>query len=110
MKSIVRLRNAGHDVAAVREDAPGASDAAVFQRAAEEGRILLTFDRDFGALVFQGVGSLPTGVVFLRFQPAFAEHASQVILELLELPGVELRGRFTVADGRRIRQRVLRPA
>jgi len=106
--SVGRLRDAGHDVTSVRETSRGASDHAVLRHAAEEGRILVTFDRDFGALVFQGTGPLPAGVLFLRFEPESPEHAAQVILDLLVVPGLELMDRFTVVDGERVRQRLLR--
>jgi predicted nuclease of predicted toxin-antitoxin system len=53
--SVVRaLRDAGHDVSAVSEIAPGEPDSEVVRRAKDEKRILLTEDRDFGQLVFAG--------------------------------------------------------
>jgi predicted nuclease of predicted toxin-antitoxin system len=42
------LTDAGHDVIWVRISAPGSSDNDVLAQAAREGRILLTFDKDFG--------------------------------------------------------------
>lgn len=48
---IVRLRQAQHDVLWIRDAAPGISDREVLQRALSEDRILITFDKDFGALV-----------------------------------------------------------
>ena len=44
------LRAAGQEVAWVRTDAPGSTDEQVLARAAQEGWILLTFDKDFGEL------------------------------------------------------------
>jgi predicted nuclease of predicted toxin-antitoxin system len=46
--SIRLLRDAGHNVAAVREDQPGSEDDDVLARARREDRVLLTFDRDHG--------------------------------------------------------------
>lgn len=46
---VMALRAAGHDVAWVRIDAPGASDAQVLAWAVRERRILLTFDKDFAS-------------------------------------------------------------
>jgi predicted nuclease of predicted toxin-antitoxin system len=43
-----RLRAEGHDVAAVRDLAPGTADDAVVDIAVREQRILLTEDKDFG--------------------------------------------------------------
>lgn len=52
--AVARLRDAGHDVAWVREDAPGSRDEEVLARAISESRILRTFDKDFGELVEPG--------------------------------------------------------
>ncbi len=42
------LREAGHDVIAIAENAKGASDETVIARASDQGRVLITEDRDFG--------------------------------------------------------------
>jgi predicted nuclease of predicted toxin-antitoxin system len=42
------LRDAGHDIVRVRTAAPGACDFDLLAWAARDGRILLTFDKDFG--------------------------------------------------------------
>ena len=43
------LRNAGHDVMTVREQGlAGSTDETVFQACMDEGRTLITLDRDFG--------------------------------------------------------------
>ena len=51
--SVSLLRNAGHDVAAVIEESPGAKDSEVLARAAQEERVVLTFDRDYGSLIYR---------------------------------------------------------
>ncbi len=51
--TIVRaLSEAGHDVVAVAEGLPRAEDPSVLMRAVNEGRVLLTEDKDFGQLVY----------------------------------------------------------
>ena len=60
------LQGRGHDVAWVRFDAAGSSDIEVLARAQAEGRILVTFDKDFGELATgvapkeQKISSLPS--------------------------------------------------
>jgi len=52
--SIVRaLRDSGHDVWYVAEEAVGIEDEEVLQKAAGENALLLTGDKDFGDLVFR---------------------------------------------------------
>jgi predicted nuclease of predicted toxin-antitoxin system len=49
---IAESRRSGHDVLWIREAAPGSPDTAVLSRAQSEERLLITFDKDFGDLVF----------------------------------------------------------
>ena len=42
---VALLRRRGHDVAWVRTDSPGVSDADVLARSVQEGRLLITFDK-----------------------------------------------------------------
>ena len=51
--TISLLKVAGHDVASISEIEPGASDTRVLSLARETSRILVTYDSDFGDLIFQ---------------------------------------------------------
>jgi predicted nuclease of predicted toxin-antitoxin system len=75
--SVRRLRAAGHDVAAVIETDPGAKDPVVLSLAARERRVLLTFDRDYGELIYRRGLPAPLGVVHLRFAPVYPEQAAE---------------------------------
>ena len=46
------LARLGHDVRSVTREGMGSPDAVVLARAEREQRIVLTFDRDFGELVY----------------------------------------------------------
>ena len=59
------LRNQGHDIFWMAESGPGTGDAKIVSIAQSEGRVILTFDRDFGELIFRHAHAAP-GVVFLR--------------------------------------------
>ena len=48
------LRQRGHEVLWIREVARGSGDEAVLARAQADARLLITFDKDFGELVFKG--------------------------------------------------------
>ena len=52
---VAALRQRGHDVFWIRETARGSSDDAVLAKAQSEARLLITFDKDFGDLVFQPI-------------------------------------------------------
>src|SRR3954463_11101569 len=60
------LREAGHDIVSVTDDAPGSGDSDVLRRAAREGRVLLTFYKDFGELARHAALPAACGVVLFR--------------------------------------------
>ena len=63
------LRNLGHDTITVSEiGLAQASDERLLQVAEELERILVTRDRDYGALVF--LGGKGAGVIYLRLLPS----------------------------------------
>jgi predicted nuclease of predicted toxin-antitoxin system len=96
------LRAAGHDVAAILEIAPGASDDAVIDLAAREGRIVLTEDRDFGRLVYAGAKPA-LGVVLARYPSAARAGLPALMVEIAARHGEKLAGRFVVVEPGRIR-------
>src|SRR5207302_10430940 len=60
------LRQRGHDVLWVREVARGSGDDAVLAKAQSEARVLITFDKDFGELVFRRGKAASHGIVLFR--------------------------------------------
>lgn len=104
--SVVRLRDAGHDVAFVAEDSPSMGDPDVLDRAIREGRILLTLDRDYGELVYRRGLSAPPGVLYFRFTEAEQTYAER-LLQMLSAGDVPIIGHFTVLTRTAYRQRLL---
>lgn len=105
--SIASLRTAGLDVSSVAEHMPGASDLAVLDLARSGNRLLITFDRDFGELIYRGGHPAPPGVVYLRFVPADPNEAAAILRSLLAHSEIQLEGRFTVVTRDQVRQRPL---
>jgi predicted nuclease of predicted toxin-antitoxin system len=104
--SLLRLRDAGLDVASVSELMPRASDTEVLRRAAAEGRWVLTFDRDYGELVFARAVPPPPAIVYLR-QGAYAPTwpADAVLGLLAQADWVA--GHLVVVQDRSLRRRPL---
>jgi predicted nuclease of predicted toxin-antitoxin system len=96
------LRSRGHDVSWVRIDSPGASDETILARAVREHRLLVTFDKDFGDLVFRKGSTASCGVVLLRITSTSARAAAVKIAEILQ-SRTDWVGFFSVADEARIR-------
>ena len=108
-ESVLTLRESGHDVVSASERCPGASDERVMHIANEEKLTIITFDLDYGALIFQKGLPLPAGILLLRFQPITSLEPAQYVARLLSLQ-IELEGKFTTGDRDRVRQRPLRLA
>ncbi len=101
--AVVRaLRGAGHDVVAIAEVAPRADDEWVIDMAVQEGRLLLTEDRDFGQLVY-AAGHESSGVIFLRFPAGARARIADEVLSLVSERGEQLMGRFVVVQPGRYR-------
>jgi predicted nuclease of predicted toxin-antitoxin system len=107
LPSVRLLRQAGYDVASMTEDSPGMEDSEVLTRATDKQRVILTFDRDYGELIYRLRLPSPTGVMYLRFRPHTPEEPAQLLLNLLQTEGLQFEGWFTVVERDQIRQRPL---
>lgn len=95
-EAVTAARAAGHDVAWVVELQPGADDETVLELARRENRVLLTFDKDFGELVFRHGRAGSAGVLLLRPRLRSPEVVSAFIVKVLSQP-IQWAGHFTVA-------------
>ena len=98
------LADRGHDVASAPADLRSAGDPTILAFAVREARVLLTFDTDFGTLVFKERLAAPQSIVLIRL------HAKQLAEELATVAAavetaVGQGGRFVVigAEGVRVR-------
>ena len=107
LKSIRQLREHDHDVVAVIEEMSGVSDRIILDRANRENRIILTFDRDYGELIFHYQLPTPAGVIYLRFDPVSPEEPADLLIRMFESTGIQVENKFTVLDRDRVRQRSL---
>ena len=82
---IAALRAEGHDVAWVREDARGSSDAEVLALARGQRRVLATFDKGFGELAFQRGLPASCGVILFRLEGPTPDSVTRRAVEALAL-------------------------
>ena len=106
LAAVEALRRDGHDVAWIRADAPGSSDDVVLARSQSEGRILLTFDKDFGALAFHARLPAECGVILFRIAKPSAAEVAAAVLEAVRSRD-DWTGHFAVVERERIRLRRL---
>ena len=97
LRAVRALRGQGLDVISVAEVRRGMSDEEVMALARREDRIIITFDKDFGELIFKRGEEAP-GVVLLRIRPKSPNYIADVLRYLLLISpvGRNLRGRFLV--------------
>lgn len=107
-RTAVFLREKGHDAAHLWEERLSRmSDEAVAQKAALEGRTLVTFDLDFSRILALQRASTPSMILF-RLQEFTTDQVNRVLVRLLEQYEEELvKGAIIVVDPDRVRSRRL---
>jgi predicted nuclease of predicted toxin-antitoxin system len=103
------LRADGHDVTYIREIAAGSDDRSVLKLAADQNRILLTEDKDFGELVVR-LAMPAYGIVFLRMDPADRAAKLERLREVIQEYSDRLAGSLVVVDEAKVRFRPLKMA
>ena len=98
------LRNLGHDAASVRDVDPRMADVDILAWAVRDGRLVVTMDKDFGALVYRS-GQSHAGVLLLRLEAMRTAEKVQIVTDIFANHGHELAGRFAVYQNARLRIR-----
>jgi predicted nuclease of predicted toxin-antitoxin system len=105
LKSILYLRSKGFDITSIGTDNPSIQDKIVMTIAIEEERTILTFDRDYGELIFKHNYKPKKGVIFLRLDEYAADEPGRIIEELITKEAFDFENALTVLDKNGIRQR-----
>jgi predicted nuclease of predicted toxin-antitoxin system len=82
--AIELLRRKGHDVLAIAESTPSICDENVMLFGENEGRILLTFDKDFGELAYSSKPRPSRGIILFRILLLSADYTAKMIAEVLD--------------------------
>ena len=96
------LRDQGHEVFSVYDEARGLDDSTILSKAFSENWILMTNDRDFGEKVFRELHP-HRGVVFLRLSDEGPAAKIDAIRRLLESYADQLPDRFVVVTEFQVR-------
>lgn len=81
---VAHLRNAGHLVEYVRETSPGAADRDILNRPDIGSLLLLTYDRDFGDLIFNHGLPHPAAILYTRLSRAAPDEIALRLLAVLK--------------------------
>lgn len=88
----------------IGENNPSISDREVMMIAQEESRTILTFDRDYGELIFKFNYRPEAGVIYLRLTNYLPEEPAEIVHKLLTT-NIDTERTLSVFDGENIRQR-----
>lgn len=101
---VSRLRELNHSVWYVAEMSPSIPDDEVLSQAIAQQAILLTYDKDFGEMVFRQHHHFP-GIILMRLHGLEMAQKTAVIENLLNHHRTELANTFTVITPTKIRIR-----
>lgn len=100
------LREQGHEVFSVFEEAQGIDDDAVIRKALEENWILITNDKDFGAKVYRD-RILHDGIILLRLEDERNQIKINTLAQLLNRYKNRLVNNFIVVTETQVRFAVI---
>ncbi len=103
--SVKILREHGYDVNYILESNRSVSDEKVIEIALTEKRIILTFDKDYGEIIFRHKIVSPPAVIFFRYKGESPVSAGENLLKLVNENRFELENLFTVVSKDNVRQR-----
>lgn len=104
--SVAVLREAGYDVLATAENHQSKTDEEILSLAVAEKRWIVTFDRDYGNLIFARNLPAPPALLFLRLHSYRPEGPGQIVIDLLQ-DASSLDGQFVVIQEDSVRKRPL---
>jgi predicted nuclease of predicted toxin-antitoxin system len=105
LASVKILRNAGYDIISVGQDFAGILDSEVIELAMNENRTIITFDRDYGELIFKRGYKPLAGVIYLRWENFQPNEPGEYLIELFHSKDIQFESMLTVIGIDHIRQR-----
>ena len=101
LKVVSALTRKSIDIISIREINSGASDSTVLKTAEAQNRILITFDADFGELIFRQKLKAK-GVILLKLVPKSSQHIAETIENILGTQA-KIEGHFLIVRENKIR-------
>ena len=99
------IREKGFEVKSIQEDFAGIHDEEVMNIACSLNLIILTFDSDYGEIIFKYKRTNPPTVIYFRDKGNDPLFAGQLLLKILSDSSISLSNSFIVAGAENIRQR-----
>jgi|Deesub1362A_J573_1020465.scaffolds.fasta_scaffold01722_13 predicted nuclease of predicted toxin-antitoxin system len=103
LRAVLSLKEAGIDIISITEMEKGLKDEEIVQISERERAVIITFDRDFGEIVFR-LSLKAYGLILLRITPKSADYITDYLKWLLLESKLDFEGKFIVAKEDRIRE------
>jgi predicted nuclease of predicted toxin-antitoxin system len=105
LASIQLIENHGHKIRSVFSILRGANDIKVLSESVENEEHLITFDKDFGELIFMKNFPHPSGIILFRLTNFLPDEPAKILLNILEDGNLTLTGYLTVITQDKTRQK-----
>ena len=103
--SVNYLKSKGFDIKSIGVDDPGTADEHVMKLAIDHDRTIITYDSDYGELIFKHGFKPKAGVIFLRQQPTEPLETAKIIERLTSNSNLTFERTLTVVDSDSLRQK-----
>lgn len=105
--AVKKLREHGYDVFSISEQISGITDNEVLNLSKQEDRIIITFDRDYGELIFLRKMTSPPAIIYLHFIPQNPIEVFEIIEAVLKMGESHLLNQFITVNRQYVRKRPL---
>ena len=105
LKSVRLLQAANIDVKAIGIDCSGISDNEVMEISLNENRTIVTFDSDYGELIFKYGYKPEFGVIYFRWNTFTPQEPGNFLINVFQKEKIDFKNALTVIDRNSIRQR-----
>ena len=85
------------------EDFTGSSDEKLLELSSRNNWIIITFDKDFGELIYRKKSNKPHGIILLRVTPKSLKYILQLLKWLLLQANISFEGYFVVVNKDKVR-------
>jgi len=103
--SVNYLKSKGFDITSIGIEYPGTADEDVMKLAVEQERTIITYDSDYGELIFKHGFKPNAGVIFIRQQPSEPLETAKTIEHLASNTNLSFERTLTVVDSNSLRQK-----
>ena len=102
LSAIRKLRKEGYGIISVVEEYKKASDRKILELSLKNKWVIVTFDKDFGELIYKQGCNKPFGIILLRVTPKSPKYILQILEWLLQTI-ISFEGNFVIVKEDKVR-------